>query len=340
MPQLASLDQIVLATIDKYLHTPNLPSINLSQFELPLVVGSGNGYITGKILFRNTPAFFASESEVEEKLERIPSISEVVVVSASGEKHAPIILNAAKAKDKKTYLISSSRESTGKNIADTTWVFPKITEPYTYNTSTYFGYLYGAELSLNLEKLRDFILGDFDQAISRIDWGKYASFCVVLPNQFVLYREMIETKFIELFGRKVARDVFSYEQMRHATTVVQDERELFICFGNETGIQYGENQVNLPIFSEFRGKQEHQGEEILSKGVYERVHDWETNSSNEEVRSFSGISDSYAAMMLTGYYLVGKIQNAFPPYFFESIEDYCQRAKVQSGFNIQPLVEV
>lgn len=130
---------------------------------------------------------------------------------------------------------------------------------------------------------------------------------------------MIETKFVELFGRKIARDVFSYEQMRHATTVVQDDKELFICFGNETGIQYGKNQVNLPIFSGFRGKQEHQGEEI---------------------RSFSGISDSYAAMMLTGYYLVGKIQNAFPPYFFESIEDYCQRAKIQSGFNIQPLVEV
>lgn len=41
---------------------------------------------------------------------------------------------------------------------------------------------------------------------------------------------MLETKFIELFGRKVARDVFSYEQMRHATTVVQDKEELFICF--------------------------------------------------------------------------------------------------------------
>lgn len=156
--KLASLDQIVLETIEKYLQTPNLPNIDLSQFQLPLVVGSGNGYITGKILFRNTSAFFASESEVKEKLEKIPAVLEVVVVSASGEKHAPIILEAAKAKDKKTYLISSSQESTGKRIADTTWVFPKIAEPYTYNTSTYFGYLYGAEPSLNLEKLQDFIL--------------------------------------------------------------------------------------------------------------------------------------------------------------------------------------
>lgn len=229
MTNLQSLDQIVLATIEKYLKTENLPSIDLSQFQLPLVVGSGNGYITGKILFRNTPAFFASESEVEEKLEKIPSIREVIVVSASGEKHAPIILDAARKMNKKTYLISSSENSTGKDTANTTVVFPKITEPYTYNTSTYFGYLYGAESGLGLEKLRGF-LGDFERILSTTDWSQYTSFCIVLPNQFVLFREMLETKFIELFGRKVARDVFSYEQMRHATTVVQDERELFICF--------------------------------------------------------------------------------------------------------------
>jgi hypothetical protein len=299
MTNLQSLDQIVLATIEKYLKTENLPSIDLSQFQLPLVVGSGNGYITGKILFRNTPAFFASESEVEEKLEKIPSIREVIVVSASGEKHAPIILDAARKMNKKTYLISSSENSTGKDTANTTVVFPKITEPYTYNTSTYFGYLYGAESGLGLEKLRGF-LGDFERILSTTDWSQYTSFCIVLPNQFVLFREMLETKFIELFGRKVARDVFSYEQMRHATTVVQDERELFICFWNESGIQYWDNQVNLPIFDE----------------------------------------SSYAAMMLVGYYLVGKIQTTFPPYFFESIEDYCARAKILSGFNISPIVSV
>lgn len=107
-------------------------------------------------------------------------------------------------------------------------------------------------------------------------------------------------KFIELFGRKIARDVFSYEQMKHATTVVQDEKELFLCFGNTTGIVYGANQINLPIFNE----------------------------------------NDYAAMMLVAYYLVGLIQKSFPPYFMESIENYTIRAKDQSGFNIGPWVEV
>jgi hypothetical protein len=88
--------------------------------------------------------------------------------------------------------------------------------------------------------------------------------------------------------------------MKHATTVVQDENELFLCFGNKTWIQYGNNQINLPIF--------------------DITH--------------------YAAMMLVGYTLVGKIQKSLPPYFMNSIQDYCMRAKTQSGFNIAPWVEV
>lgn len=45
-------------------------------------------------------------------------------------------------------------------------------------------------------------------------------------------------------------------------------------------------------------------------------------------------------MMLVGYYLVGKIQSALPPYFMDSIEEYCIRAKAQSGFDIKSWVEV
>jgi hypothetical protein len=91
-----SLSQIVLQTIDLYRDIQTLPQIDFSQFKTPLVVGSNNGYFTGRILFRNTPAYFSVESEVVSKLQNIPSITDVVVVSASGEKHAPIILEQAK----------------------------------------------------------------------------------------------------------------------------------------------------------------------------------------------------------------------------------------------------
>jgi len=186
------------------------------------------------------------------------------VISASGEKHAPIILDTAKKYQKNTFLISSSEQSSGRTKADDSLVMPKIEEPYTYNTSTYFGYIFAENPTLDLESLKTFITSTLNDSISTIDFTQYKSFFIVLPDEFVLLREMLEIKFIELFGRKIARDVFTYEQMKHATTVVSDDNELFLCFGNMTGIQYGKNQVNLPIFDR----------------------------------------ENYGAMMLVGYYLI------------------------------------
>lgn len=295
---LPTLDEIVLQTIDLYVSKKDIPAINLQQFQTPIVVWSGNGYYTGRILFRNLGAFFATESEIEAKLENIPNITDVIVVSASGEKHAPIILNAAKKHNKNTFLISSSEKSSGRDIANQSIVMPKIEEPYTYNTSTYFGYMLAENPTLDLPALEKFITETLESEIQKINFTNFSSFCIVIPDQFVLIREMFETKFIELFGRKVARDVFSYEQMRHATTVIQDTKELFICFGNTSNVIYGANQVNLPIFD----------------------------------------AESYAAMMLVWYYTIGKIQVAFPSYFMDSIDEYCIRAKAMSGFNISPIV--
>ena len=233
-----TLDTIVLSTLDLYSQYAKLPKLDLTKFNTPLVVGSGNGYYTGRILFRNLGAFFATESEVESKLANIASITDVVVISASGEKHAPIILNTAKQYQKNTLLVSSSVQSSGRDIAGHTIVMPRVREPYTYNTSTYFGYMLAETPDLDLMKLRGFITDTLENKIAKINFAKYSSFCMVIPNEFVLLREMFETKFIELFGRRVARDIFSYEQMKHATTVIQDDHELFLCFGNETGIQY------------------------------------------------------------------------------------------------------
>ncbi len=298
--QFPTLDQIVLDTLHLFQSQTNLAKIDFSKFHTPLVVGSGNGYYTGRIIFRNSPAYFAVESEVLTKLENIASITDVVVVSASGEKHAPILLDGAKKMGKKTFLISSSEKSSGREIADESIIMPKVREPYTYNTSTYFGYMLAEQPDIDLHAFESFITGKFEAILSTIPFGKYKSFFVVLPDQFVLLREMVEVKFIELFGRKIARDVFSYEQMKHATTVVADEDELFLCFDNKAEIRYGKNQVNLPIFDE----------------------------------------SSYALMMLTAYFMVGKIQASFPSYFMDSIEWYCEEAKAKSGFSIKPWVEV
>lgn len=102
---------------------------------------------------------------MESKLKNISSITNVVVVSASGEKHAPIILNTAKDAGKQTLLISSSEKSTGRDIADTSIIMPRVREPYTYNTSTYFGYMLAETPDLDLVKLRDCITVSLEDAI-------------------------------------------------------------------------------------------------------------------------------------------------------------------------------
>ncbi|GAB0174210.1 MAG: hypothetical protein HHAS10_00890 [Candidatus Altimarinota bacterium] len=302
--QYPSLCEIVLSTIECFKGAKNLPKLDIKQFKTPLVVGSGNGYYTGRILFRNSPAYFAGESEFMGKIENISSITDVVVVSASGEKHAPIILENAKKLGKNTFLISSSEKSSGRTIADGSIVMPKIREPYTYNTSTYFGYMlaeYPESSLTDLEAYLSDILTPLLKGILKdIEIGNLTSFFLVIPNEFVLLREMFEVKFIELFGRKVARDIFSHEQMKHATTVVPDSKELFLCFENKSQIRYGGNQINIPLF----------------EGI------------------------NYPLMMLIGYFTIGKIQESLPDYFGNSIEKYCIEAKKQSGFNISPWVDV
>ena len=93
--QFPTLDQIVLETLNLFKSLNHIEKIDFSKFHTPLVVGSGNGYYTGRIIFRNSPAYFAVEAEVQGKLENITSVTDVVVVSASGEKHAPIIVDVA-----------------------------------------------------------------------------------------------------------------------------------------------------------------------------------------------------------------------------------------------------
>ena len=56
---------------------------------------------------------------------------------------------------------------------------------------------------------------------------------------------MLNIKFTELFGRRIARDVETIEYMKHATTVVP-ANELFISFGVQNK-NYGKNRFYVPL---------------------------------------------------------------------------------------------
>lgn len=297
---LPDLDVAVLGALELY-EKEQISRLAPQEYKRPLVVGSGNAEATGRIIFGNTDAVFASESDVEEKLKNISAIDEVVLVSASGGKHAPIIAKLARKYDKHVTLITNTtnspveQELEQKELA--VYVLPKNREPYTYNTSTYLGMIFAATQE-DPRKICSFI----EQHVEPIDWpdfAQYDKYYLIIPPQFSGVIRMLQVKFIELFGRNIARDVETSEYVRHATTVAPSD-ELFISFGEENNT-WGDPAHRLHI--------------PLPDGA------------------------DYAAMIAIGYYTIAQIQKAYPLFFKDNIESYTKFISSIFNEDISPIVD-
>lgn len=294
------LDVAVLGALELFQKKPP-PLLKLDVYKRPLVVGSGNAEATGRIIFQRFDAIFASESNFEDKLKAIKEIDGVVLVSASGEKHAPIIAKVAKKYSKHVTLITNTRNSSAGKELDRKhtydeYIFPKNREPYTYNTSTYLGMILGYT-GEDPAKIYQYIKQSID-TIKLPDLSKFDKFFLIVPSKFSAILRMLQVKFIELFGRMIARDVETFEYLKHATTVVPSN-ELFISFGQPNSI-WGEKENRLSI----------------------PLPDWA----------------DYGAMMAIGYYVVAQIQKQHPPYFKENIAQYTKEASKIFKSTITPIV--
>jgi len=142
MAEILNLDQIVLNTLDFFVKNPP-PTLDTREFNLPFVVGSGNAYNTGLIIFSEKAAVFADESNFKntvaafEKAIESKLITQAVVLSASGGKDSVWELELAKKYGLQTSLLTTKGDSAAAKIADRVYVYKSIAEPYTYNTSTY-----------------------------------------------------------------------------------------------------------------------------------------------------------------------------------------------------------
>lgn len=232
---LPSLSTTVLAALELFA-SEGLPKIKIPSYKKPIIVGSGNAIVTAKLLYSNTDAIFADENNYKEALKR--DHDGAIIFSASGEKHAPIIAKLYKDKKTRTTLVTCNPDSSAgqilgkKNVVITS----KNREPYTYNTSTYMGWVF-AKTRENPTKILKFIQTKVAKKINK-KIGKYNGYLLVTPENFSLGNKLFEVKFIELFARRVARDVKTYEELKHAITVVPYEKEL--C------IQFCKGQVNFP----------------------------------------------------------------------------------------------
>ncbi len=298
---LPDLDVAVLGALELF-QGKELPKLELGVYKHPLVVGSGNAEATGRIIFENIDAVFASESNYEEKLKDIPSIDGVIIISASGEKHALIVAKCVKEYNKHITLITNTPYSSTHDELDhqhsyDEYIFPKNREPYTYNTSTYMGMILGKTHEDPLS-IQNFIKEHIDILVMP-DFSKYDKYFLIVPPKFSGIIRMLEVKFIELFGRRIARDVETSEYMKHAVTVVPSD-ELFISFGDENKNWGGvENRLYIPL------------------------------PPNAD----------YGAMMAIGYYVIAQIQKSHKQYFKENIAEYVEEVSKIFGQEIKAIVD-
>src|SRR3989338_919806 len=184
MIKLINLDQGVLNALQLF-QEQKLPSLKFPTFKRPLVVGSGNAAAAGKILFQDIDAVFADESNYVQKLKAIKSIDGAILISASGGKHAPIIAKELQRRKKKIILLTTNVNAPTREYVDEMNVFPKLPEPYTYNTSTYLGMI----LSKTKENPQ-YILKNLQKIKIPLTLKHYDSFFIIVPPEFDLIREM------------------------------------------------------------------------------------------------------------------------------------------------------
>jgi len=298
--KLMNLDECVIDALN-LLSKTKLPSLDiLKKYKRPLVVGSGNAAVTGRIIFEDVDAVFANEGTYEKKIDNVEGIDGAILISASGGKHAPKIAKDLKERGLEVWLFTCNPEALAKEHVDEdkTLVYPKNPEPYTYNDSTYKGMIL-SRTNEDPKQILNYIKTEVDPLIPP-NLADYDAFYLIVSPEFDNIREMLLTKFDELFGSKISGRVYTPEQTKHAKTVVPSDKEMFISFGYNNQLFGNENaRLNIPL-------PENAG---------------------------------YAAMMAIAYYVIGKIQAQNEPFFKKNIVAYCEKASNIFGQKIEPIVK-
>jgi len=292
-----TLDVAVMGALELFM-SQKVPLVKV-PYKRPLVVGSGNAEVVGRLLFEHYNAVFANESTYGKLLAKKNLFDGVVIISASGSKHAPIIARAVKRARLRVTFITATKDSLTEKVldprTDSVYVFPKQREPYTYNVSTYLGMILGST-SESPKQIYTYL----QNRIARIrfpDFSQYDKYFFILPPRFDGLKPMLHTKFSELFGRTVARDIETTEHIKHATTVVPSD-ELFISFGSKNTL-FGRHRLTIP----------------LRRGA------------------------GWGEMIAIAYYVIGKIQSGRDPVFKEHLGNYVKTASKFFNKNLKVIVE-
>lgn len=294
-----SLDVATLGAL-QMIAEEKVPALDFSHLKRPLVLGSGNAFFTAQILFAHTDAYFADESTYSAELKTASRFDGAVVLSASGSKHALAMVMEARKAHLETYLITSTVDAPAAAELEDDNVF---IFPKNREPYTYNTSTYFAPIfgktNEDVVALRSYIEDEISTKLLR-NFADFEAYTLIIPARFKYARAMLRTKFDELFGPMVTGRVFTQEEIKHAKTVIESGRELMISFG---------------VKNEFYGLAKNRMQIPLPKDV------------------------DYGGFLAISYYVVGKLQEAHPPYFAQSVEKYTEVASRIFNQEITPIVE-
>lgn len=216
--------------------------------DLILAVGSVNALSTAKMLLADRPAIYADESnlktilKIHQNLIRKKIIKQAIIISASGEKDAIWEIKEIKKYKLKTHLLTCNLQAGAAKLADKTSYFSKISEPYSYNFSTYLSML----LSTYPEDLNK-LIKYLNNLKKPKNFNDYKFFSFILPDKYRVIADMIKVKDDEMFAAKSTIRAFSFGQARHAKFIYQDKHELVISFGKNRYFGWPKNRWEISI---------------------------------------------------------------------------------------------
>ncbi len=298
LTSIPTLDTCVLGALEVFEEkgVPTLPTLPKGK---TLIVGSGNAAVTAHIFADYLSESVATDESEYRDLMKRETFANVIIISASGAKHAVGIAEYATKQGLTVFLLTHTENSPASAFlpAANVFVFPKNREPYTYNTSTYMGLI----LALTKESptsIRTFITEILAPTLND-DLQAFDAYFFTVPTRFRHMLGMVRTKFDELFGSKVSCRAFTVEQAKHATTVVPSDTEFFLSVGEMPRTTQNEkvHMISLP-----EGAQ-------------------------------------YGLVMATLYYFIGLVQRQNPQYFKENISQYCEKASSIFGQTVRPIVD-
>jgi len=278
------LHEVVLRALD--LHSSyRIPALDAGLARRRVVIASGNALPTGRMIFAEEDALFCDEGQYRGVLGRHPDVDSVVVISASGTKHGPLIVQDVLDRGLPVHLITCDPASPAAALLPPDRVVATRSNPetITYNTSTYLGMVL-AKTGEDPSAIKRHIVERVAPLMPGI--GGYAAYYIMARPEFDVVLPMFVTKFDELFGGRVAGRCYTTEQTLHAKTVVPWERELFVSLGCENH-DFGSQRLAIP----------------LPEG------------------------GGYAAMMATGYFVIGNIQAQKTPWFKQHADEYARIQK-------------